>query len=231
MKYMGSKRRIAKYILPIILKDRTEDSWYVEPFVGGANIIDKVQGKRIGNDINKYLIALLQEMQKDTFTLPFIGEKEYKEIQNNKNKYEDWLVGYTGFNLSFGAKWFGGYRRDKTGIRNYENEAQQNLKAQRLLIKNIIFTCGSYITMSIPDNYIIYCDPPYANTTKYKDKFNHDEFWDWCRIKSKNNKVYISEYTAPEDFKCIWSKEIVSSLTKDTGSKTGVEKLFIYNFT
>ena len=38
MKYMGSKNRIAKYILPIILKDRKEGQWYVEPFVGGANM-------------------------------------------------------------------------------------------------------------------------------------------------------------------------------------------------
>ena len=38
MKYMGSKNRIAKYILPIILKDRLEGQWYVEPFCGGCNI-------------------------------------------------------------------------------------------------------------------------------------------------------------------------------------------------
>ena len=47
MKYMGSKARIAKYILPIILKDRKEGQCYVEPFVGGANMIDKVDGQRI----------------------------------------------------------------------------------------------------------------------------------------------------------------------------------------
>lgn len=45
---MGSKRRIAKDILPIILENRTPEQFYVEPFVGGANMIDKVQGKRIG---------------------------------------------------------------------------------------------------------------------------------------------------------------------------------------
>ena len=58
MKYMGSKNRIAKYLLPIILKDRKEGQWYVEPFVGGANMIDKVDGNRIGADNNEYLIAM-----------------------------------------------------------------------------------------------------------------------------------------------------------------------------
>jgi hypothetical protein len=38
--------------------------------------------------------------------------------------------------------------------------------------------------------------------------------------------ILVSEYTAPEGIECIWSKEINSSLTKDTGSKKGVEKLF-----
>jgi hypothetical protein len=35
------------------------------------------------------------------------------------------------------------------------------------------------------------------------------------------------EYDAPEDFECIWQKELVSSLTKDTGSKKGTDCLWI----
>ena len=58
MKYMGSKSRIAKYILPIILKDRKDDQYYVEPFCGGCNMIDKVGGNRIANDNNPYLIQM-----------------------------------------------------------------------------------------------------------------------------------------------------------------------------
>ena len=81
---MGSKRRIAKHILPIILKDRKPDQYYVEPFCGGCNLIDKVTGLRIASDKNKYLIALFKELQKDDFTFPdHIGELEYKNIQQN----------------------------------------------------------------------------------------------------------------------------------------------------
>ena len=43
---MGSKNRIAKQILPIMLKQRGNRTW-VEPFVGGGNMIDKVQGNAI----------------------------------------------------------------------------------------------------------------------------------------------------------------------------------------
>lgn len=55
---MGGKARFAKEILPIILKDREEGQWYVEPFAGGKNIIDKVENPRIANDINPYVIAM-----------------------------------------------------------------------------------------------------------------------------------------------------------------------------
>ena len=109
MKYMGSKNRIAKEIIPIITAGRTTETFY-DLFCGGGNIIDKVVGKRVANDNNKFLIALFKEMQKDNFELPFIGEIEYKNIQKNKDSYPDWLVGYVGFQLSFGAKFFGGYR-------------------------------------------------------------------------------------------------------------------------
>ena len=70
MKYMGSKSRIAKRILPIILKDIRPEQWYIEPFVGGANIIDKVGGKRIGIDSNEYLIEALKLIRDNPKSLP-----------------------------------------------------------------------------------------------------------------------------------------------------------------
>lgn len=221
MKYQGSKRRIAKYILPIILKNRKPNQYFVDAMCGGCNLIDKVDGNRIAADSNEYLIALLKEMQKPNFELPFIGEVEYQNIKKNKYEYPKWLVGYVGFQLSFGAKWFGGYRRDKKGIRNYENEAQQNL------IKGIEFVCCDYQDLIIPDNSIVYYDPPYYNTTKYKDKFDHHRFYDYCRIISQKHEVYISEYYMPSDFEILWEMEISSSLDTKK-SKTGIERLFKY---
>ena len=36
MQYLGGKTRIAKEILPIILADRKEGQYFVEPFCGGV---------------------------------------------------------------------------------------------------------------------------------------------------------------------------------------------------
>ena len=44
MKYVGSKNRLAKELTPIIQSYITDDTkGYLEPFVGGANMIDKIE--------------------------------------------------------------------------------------------------------------------------------------------------------------------------------------------
>ena len=78
---------------------------------------------------------------------------------------------------------------------------------------------------------VIYCDPPYINTSGYEDAiresgFNHAEFYDWC--EAQKGLVVLSEYTAPADrFTCVWSKE---KIVLSGGAKhqfTKVERLFV----
>lgn len=235
MKYMGSKARHAKELLPIILRDHTTDMWYIEPFVGGANIIDKVPTeiapKRLGCDVHEYLIAMWQAVSKGWIPPNNITEEQYNYIRRNKEKYPKELVGYVGFALSYSGKWFGGWRRDSKGKRNYVEESFKNANKQFPNLVGVHFQKKSVfdIDLSRCGKATIYCDPPYAGTTKYKDDFNHEMFYDWCITRRKEgHNIFISEYYMPEDsFECIWSKEVNSSLTKNTGSKKGVEKLFI----
>lgn len=235
MKYMGSKARIAKHILPIILKNRKDGQWYVEPFVGGANIIDKVDGNRIGNDVNQYLVAMWRGLIDGTLTPVTVTRELYNDIKGNKAGYSLALVGWVGFNCSYSGKWFGGYAgKTKTKLgttRDYQAEAIRNVLKQVENIKGIDMRCGAYFDLVLPENCIIYCDPPYAGTTKYKDDFHHPSFWNWCRNKAQEgHTVFVSEYSAPVDFKCVWQKEVKSSLSangKIGGSKNSVEKLFV----
>lgn len=228
MVYMGSKNRIAKELIPIITKDLKPNQWYVEPFVGGANMIDKIEHPyKLGADNNKYLIALLEAVQNGQELPEHITKDEYIAVKTNKDNYPDWYVGFVGFVSSFRAKFFGGYSgycTTKTGIqRNYIKERINNILKQNL--DGIKLVCSSYDALDIPANSIIYCDPPYNGTTKYKDSFDSDAFWQWCRDKAKEgHTVYVSEYNAPEDFKCIWEKQINSNLGGT--SKTATEKLF-----
>lgn len=56
MKYMGSKAKVARYIVPIIQEqiERSGYETYLEPFCGGCNVIDKIEApQRIASDCNK----------------------------------------------------------------------------------------------------------------------------------------------------------------------------------
>lgn len=227
MQYMGSKKKIAKEILDIILKDRT-DEVFVDVFCGGCNLLEKVPPHipRIGNDNNKYLINMWKHLQEGWQPPLNMTEEEYKDIRLHKeNKYAYSLVSFAGFLCSFGGKWFGGFSKNKKND-NYCKRGRNVLLKQIVNLKDVTFYNLDYYAIPLPEKAIIYCDPPYRNVTKYKDSFNHDRFYDWCREKHKQGyKIYISEYDMPEDFKCIWSKEITSTLNKNK-KDLKTEKLF-----
>ena len=232
MKYMGSKDRIANDILPIILQGRKTDQWYVEPFCGGCNVIDKVKGNRIASDVNPYLIAFADALSNGWLPPKNITEDEYRKIKDNIDQYEPRLVGYVGFQLSYGSMWFHGYRKDTVGKRNYSLEAYNHIVNQAENLKGIKFLNLSYSDLIIPSNSIIYCDPPYQNTVDYKankEDFDHDKFWQWCRDKSKEgHRVFISEYNAPDDFEWVWKGDISNYLVKERTDVT--EHLFTYKY-
>lgn len=233
MKYMGSKNRVAKEILPIMLKNRVPNQYFVEPFVGGSNVIDKVDGNRLASDNNKYLIELYHKLQNGYKPIDFISREDYYDIKLNKEKYPMEVVALCGILASYNGNWFrayGGYSETKTGNdRNYYAEGVRNLMNQVPNIMDVEYKYCEYDKLEIPPKSIIYCDPPYQSTDKtYKEKqFNHDAFWEWCRTKTKEgHNVFVSEYNAPNDFKCIWQKQLPNTHPKQ--KKTSIEKLFEY---
>jgi len=229
MQYLGSKNRIAKYIIPIMLTEKKENQYWVEPFVGGANIIDKIKGKRIGNDINKYLISLLIAVRDGYIPPKNISKQEYYDIKLNPDEYPDELVAFVGYLCSFGGKLWGGYAHNTKGD-NYAARGCRCLQRQAEKLKGIEFYHGDYTELKIPKKSFIYCDPPYEGTTKYKNtnNFNHSIFWDWCRKKTKEgHTVFVSEYNAPNDFECVKSIHYKTILNRNQQSER-VEKLFKY---
>lgn len=235
MKYVGSKNRLAKDLVPIIqsyITDETEG--YLEPFVGGANMIDKIKHhNKIGYDIHEYLIELLKSLSNGWLPPKSVYEEEYKDMQKNKSRYDKDLLGYVGFQLSYGSKWFGGYRRDSVGKRDYSKEAYNNVVKQAPNLKGIQFDRRDFRTVDDIKGYVIYCDIPYKDTTKYSvDDFPYEEFYNWAVKMSKNNIVLVSEYNMPDDrFECIWQKEhkVLIDSNRDSNSEENIriEKLFI----
>lgn len=237
MKYMGSKSRIAKSIVPIIQAEIDKTGWnYFEPFCGGCNVIDKIKAnKKFASDNNKYLIALWKYLQEND-ELPDVVSKElYSSVRDcynaQANTYEDWYIGAVGFLASYNSRFFdGGYagivHTKANTVRDYYDEAKRNILTQREYIKDICFAHKQYYEVK-PNNLVIYCDPPYQNTKQYatSKNFDHNKFWNTIREWNKNNIVFVSEENAPDDFKVVWAQEITRTQDNTKRFKS-TEKLF-----
>lgn len=256
MNYFGSKSRQAKYIVPIIQKyinDNNIDT-YIEPFVGGANIIDKVECEhKLGYDINKYIIALFNYLQnggtlKESYTKDIYDKARKAWHKDNRDKeFEDWEIGAIGWLCSYNGRGFdGGWGYEamqtkpngKTVKREFYQERKNNLlkQSEQYGFKEVFFRCCDYkeLTQYLCNaeyayKSIIYCDPPYKNTKQFANSttFNHEEFWDIMREWSKYNVVLISEQEAPNDFLCVWEKEVSRTIIPKAIPKS-TEKLFVH---
>ena len=232
MKYMGSKARLAKKLLEVMLPYRADRPW-VEPFVGGGNMIENVTGRRLGADSDpntiKALVAIRDNLALIPVDSPGFSEEDYKRLRQKSRQGTALspVESFAGFAYSYGGKWLGGWRRDNTGDRDYIAEAWRNAAKQSPKLQGVELSVCSYDEMDIPPNSLIYCDPPYAGATQYKGDFDHENFFLWCaRMHRQGHLVFVSEYQAPPEFKCVFESKICSSLEKNTGSKTGVERLF-----
>lgn len=228
MTYLGSKAKYSKYIAPILQSyiDEHNSKIFIDCCVGGANIIDKIKCEtRIGIDNNKNLIALYKEVQKGDFSFPEkISREDWDNCKNGNAP--DWFIGLVSIFASYNTRGFsGGFIHGEVGEKQYRGRIN-TFKRQIPSLYGINFKYDDYTTLLTYKDAVIYIDPPYANTKKYdtsKD-FNREHFWETMREVSKNNKIFISELTAPDDFICIWEFEGTHQL----GGKvfTQKEKLF-----
>lgn len=237
MRYVGSKNRLSKELAPIIQSYITDETVaYIEPFVGGANMIDKIKHhNKIGSDLHKELIELFKKLQLEPAVFPeSILFDTYDKVRNNKDEYESWYVGLVGFCASYSGKYFGGYARNKKGDESgsWSKGAIKNIMKQRDNVLDVTFKHCSFLDYN-PEEYkncVFYLDPPYRKTLSYSTGgFPYEEFDKWAIELAKNNTVLISEYEMPEDkFECIWSKDVEVGISNqgDIKNKHRVEKLF-----
>lgn len=247
---MGGKSRISKQISEVInnaisgrqeqnfqtncrsaefCAERERERVFVSLFCGSCAVESKVDADvKLLNDKHPYLIAMWQGLQRG-WRPPYAVTKEgYYAIKTNMNANPA-LTGFVGFGCSFGGKWFGGYAKsDKK--RNYCMNSRNSVLKDLTKLQDATFTCLDYKAVPIPDGAVVYCDPPYANTTGYSvGTFNSDEFWEYMRQLSKRCDVYISEEQAPDDFECIWQQELTRWIDRNKSNQPKkIEKLFKY---
>lgn len=95
--------------------------------------------------------------------------------------------------------------------------------------------CCSYETTlaHLPAGSDIYLDPPYEGTEVYagSETFDHPRFWAHATdLARQGHRVYVSEYTAPPDWKPILAFSRPNRMSADPLAKTRYhrEKLFVH---
>lgn len=142
MKYLGSKAKLAKYIVPILQNYiyKNNIKTYIEPFVGGFNIIDKITcNNKIGCDIDPLVIDLVETCRNNPKLLDTINEtpsrEHYYDVRDNANKYPSWYRAAILLFASYNARVYGGcygaIAKTKDGkMRNYYQESKSNFQNQ-----------------------------------------------------------------------------------------------------
>lgn len=228
MTIQGSKRKYAKYIVPILQKCINENklSTFVDVCCGGCNIIKNIKcNNRIAIDKNPYLIALWKKLQEPHFEFPPFPSREDWDRCKNGFEERDWYTGYVQISASYLARGFsGGYNKDEKKYWGWVHTTQKDLP----LIKDIKFVESDYSGMLHFSGNCIYIDPPYADTKKYQidPNFNYERFWQCVREASKDSYVFVSEQSAPEDFVPVWSLETERLLNGITTPCT--ENLYVF---
>lgn len=238
MRYLGSKARIIKQITPIITEHLNGENEFVDAFMGGANVISHIDyNNKVGIEYSVYPWAIWNEISMfgiDWIPQAFDEEDYYdvkKSYKDKDGRYKQSMIGYVGNCLSYGSKWWGGFAKfNPKKNEDHVKEAYNGIKKQYENFKHIEttrFINASYDEYDYKPNSVIYCDPPYQSTIGYESSFDHYRFWNWVReMSKKGHHVYVSEYSAPSDFKCVWRKAVKEQVGKNINQK--VEKLFVY---
>lgn len=236
MQYFGGKQRISKRLAVFINTTMKKDQPFVDAFCGSCNVISKVDSNRlrIANDKHKYLMQMWKDYNEGKEYPSKITKQDYDYIKSNKD-HDPALTGLVGFGMSFGGKWFGGFTGEvsKNG-QDYLKCAVNGLNKKMKTMNGVVFKCGDYWEIDLPDNSFIYCDIPYKGTTTYCKKevgeFNHEDFYKWCREKVKEgHDVYVSEYdyNVPQGAEVVWSVQSGTTNAAWQGSaKKTVEVLY-----
>lgn len=231
MKYYGGKNKIGNELsdamIAYLKKIDCKYTTFIEPFCGSLGLTKYMVLKCphlnfFASDSNKSLIMLYQYIKKNNNVPRMnISQKEYYELKSDEHPSVKQAI--AGIIYSYCGGWFNGYCVNN-GSRNYVVEGFNTLEKLIPVIKKIQFCSLSYEQFSDVKGSIIYCDPPYKNSIKryHNNNFDSIQFWDFIRHISKYNIVFVSETSAPKDFKCIWKKTFynksgVYSVERDEG--------------
>jgi site-specific DNA-adenine methylase len=214
--HQGGKHKCRKLLTEIIESYRSKGQKYIEPFVGGANILYLVgdHGPRIASDLFQPCVSFWQQVQKGW--LPEIPTLDEYMVDLERYKHETDFshlsqrkqaqIMFNAIPCSYGGSYFNRFRYSST---NEDPQAAiRAIKRQRPGIMGVEFHYRRHTIYGRRRGCIFYMDPPYATPPEAErevrgydhvgEDFDTPKFWDFCaRLVRNGNIVLVSEATPP----------------------------------
>lgn len=237
MQYLGGKTRLANEIRDAILGHTDKRARYIEPMIGGGSTFFAIAPafeSSICGDIQEDLMLLYNALLDGWSPPDEVTEDEWRKLRDSEPSA---LRGFAGFACSFGGRFFEGYARGRQTTINFAAQGKKKLLKQLSQVNpsTVQTYTGPYWEAPVNPGDVVYLDPPYFGTKQYNSKrsgvptFNHEEFWEVARKwRSEGADVFVSEFSAPEDWTAVWEKERSVSVAKHDVStiRRGVDRLF-----
>ena len=224
--YKGSKNGIAKDIVRVLPKAKH----FYDLFAGGCSVthVAMLSGKYndfIINDLSLMPELFYNAVQgKYAHESRWISREDFERLKDTDPYVETvWSFGNNGKCYLYSKEteplkralhechFASNERERKEAMNRYRKLVKgqrmelQSLEAlQRLQsLERLQRLQSDYREVTIEKNSIIYCDPPYRNTSGYQDEaFDHEAFYEWCNMQTE--PLFISEYDMPQDsFVCV----------------------------
>ena len=234
IKYYGGKIWLGKQIENYLPKEDLKG--FCDVFVGGGSISDILSkhykynliNDKDANLINFYNVAKERNGELIEYILENRNKYSMLDIKNFKNELENdepLLRAFKYYSMIYSC--FGGKPYDVPTKDKYNNYIKRNVEKDLLLCKSTLSNCSilnkDYKELIYSD-ILYYCDPPYykvssntyygKNGKNHKD-FDHGEFAEWIKDRSKNNKIIIS-YEDSDYIRSLYKDFNIKEISKKT---------------
>jgi site-specific DNA-adenine methylase len=224
--YHGGKQRIGKQLAEVIVDESIdiaeeggfEIKGYCEPFCGMLGVYRHIpelfeeegfdELDYLAGDANKSVIKMWQAAQQGWKPPTKCTKVQFNKIKRSKSPTAE--KGFVGHACTYRGVFLDAYFDHSTSkIRGN----RERVIAIAHDMGDVKFSAGTYDRYSHLKGYIIYCDPPYADTDcryfdgeGYFDRLDFDTktFWQWVKMMAQDNIVFVSEYRAPKDVDMVW---------------------------
>lgn len=226
--YVGGKYRQSKVWAPKILELTEDRARYIEPFVGGASMLEKLAphfAEAFAGDLNEDLVLMWKDVQSGAATsYPENVNVLDHGVMRVSNEHSG-VRAFVGFGCSFAGMWFATFHDGAAKTKRAILKSADKLK-------NVDFRHQSYEAWDniIIPGTVVYCDPPYAGTMKFKANevhMDYDKFWQWMREwRDRGAHVFVSEYNAPPDWTCVSELNLAKTVSSTKNGARQLDKLF-----